>query len=140
MNAGEGWKVSSLDELGDGPGFRKIRQGLGVDAFGVNAIVMPSGFGGSFHFHERQQELYFVYKGRARFEFGDGGTEEVGPGGLVRVEAATHRRYKSIGDEDLVLIAIGGKNGYVGRDGQLVNPADLAKRQAMSSGEFSAST
>jgi hypothetical protein len=29
---------SSLDELGDGYGFRKIRAALGVDAFGVNAL------------------------------------------------------------------------------------------------------
>jgi mannose-6-phosphate isomerase-like protein (cupin superfamily) len=122
MSDGEGWKVSSLDELGEGPGFRKIRQELGVEAFGVNAIVIPSGFGGSFHLHERQQELYFVYKGRARFQFGDGGSEEVGPGGLVRVEPSTPRRYESVGDEDLVLIAIGGKDGYVGRDGVAIDP------------------
>jgi hypothetical protein len=35
-----------------------------------------------------------------------------------------------------VLLAVGGKGGYVGRDGQLVDPADLEKRQAMSRGEF----
>jgi mannose-6-phosphate isomerase-like protein (cupin superfamily) len=120
--AGDGWAVSSLDELGDGPGFRKVRQELGVSEFGVNAIVMPSGFGGSFHSHERQQELYFVYKGRARFEFGDGSSEEVGPGALVRVDAATNRRYESVGHEDLVLLAIGGAGGYVGRDGVALDP------------------
>ena len=30
---------SSLDELGDGPGFRKVRGPLGVSAFGVNGVV-----------------------------------------------------------------------------------------------------
>jgi hypothetical protein len=39
---GKGYAVSSLDELGDGYGFRKIRQGLGVTAFGINAVVLPS--------------------------------------------------------------------------------------------------
>ena len=34
-----GHAFSSLDELGDGPGFRKIRGPLGVEAFGVNALV-----------------------------------------------------------------------------------------------------
>jgi hypothetical protein len=38
---------SSLDELGDGPGFRKIRAALGVTAFGVNAREL--GEGGLFH-------------------------------------------------------------------------------------------
>jgi hypothetical protein len=37
---------SSLDELGDGPGFRKIRGALGVEAFGVNAIVFPPHYEG----------------------------------------------------------------------------------------------
>ena len=36
--------VSSLDQLGEGYGFRKIRQGLGVTAFGINAIVLPPGY------------------------------------------------------------------------------------------------
>ena len=36
---GEGWAVSSIDELGEGPGFRKVRSALGVTEFGVNAIV-----------------------------------------------------------------------------------------------------
>lgn len=120
--SGDGWTISSLDELGNGPGFRKVRQELGVTEFGVNAVIIPSGYGGSFHSHERQQELYFVYKGRARFEFGDGSSEEVGAGGLVRVDPSTARRYESIGDEDLVLLAIGGADGYVGRDGKALDP------------------
>jgi hypothetical protein len=39
------------------------------------------------------------------------------------------------GDTDLVLFIVGGKDGYVERDGQLVDPADLAKRQALAKGE-----
>ena len=46
------------------------------------------------------------------------------------------RKVSNPGDEDLVLLIVGGKDGYVGRDGQLVNEEDLAKRQAMSRGEF----
>ena len=41
-----GYRVSSLDELGDGYGFRKIRAALGVTAFGANGVVMPPGFEG----------------------------------------------------------------------------------------------
>ena len=36
-----GYKIASLDELGEGYGFRKIRAALGVTAFGVNALVFP---------------------------------------------------------------------------------------------------
>ena len=62
-----GYAFSSLDELGEGYGFRKIRRGLGVTAFGANALVMPPGYDGFLHFHDTQDELYFVHRGTARF-------------------------------------------------------------------------
>jgi mannose-6-phosphate isomerase-like protein (cupin superfamily) len=117
----------SLDELGDGYGFRKIRGALGVTAFGVNAIVMPAGAEGIHHFHDTQDELYFVHQGRARFEVG-GEVRELGPGGLCHVESTTPRKFANVGDDDLVVVIIGGKGGYIERDGQLVNPDDLEKR------------
>jgi hypothetical protein len=43
---------SSLDELGDRYGFRKIRRALGVSAFGVNAVVYPPGYEGFEHYHD----------------------------------------------------------------------------------------
>jgi mannose-6-phosphate isomerase-like protein (cupin superfamily) len=129
-----GYTFSSLDELGDGYGFRKVRRPLGVTAFGVNAVVMPPGYEGFLHYHEVQDELYFVHRGRARFEVG-GETREVGEGGLVHVEAATPRRFSNASDtEDLVVFVVGGKGGYVERDGQLVDPErDLPRRQAFGS-------
>jgi quercetin dioxygenase-like cupin family protein len=129
-----GYRSASLDELG-GYGFRKIRQPLGVTAFGVNAIVYPPGAEGVHHYHDEQDELYFVHAGTARFEIEDD-IIELGPGGVVHVESTTPRKVSNAGDEDLVLLIVGGKDGYVGRDGQLVNAADLEKRQAMSRGEF----
>jgi mannose-6-phosphate isomerase-like protein (cupin superfamily) len=130
-----GYAFSSLDELGDGQGFRKVRRALGVTAFGVNGIVMPPGFEGFLHFHETQDELYFVHRGRALVEVGEE-TREVGEGGLVHVESTTPRRVSNASDsEDLVLLVIGGKGGYVERDGRLVDPArDLARRQAFGAG------
>ena len=116
------YAFGSLDELGEGPGFRKIREPLGVTAFGANAIVIPPGVVGRAHFHDEQDELYFVHRGRARFEL-PGETRELGPGGLVHVESTTPRRVTSVGDEDLVLFVVGGKGGYVPRDGQLADPA-----------------
>ena len=129
-----GYRSASLDELG-GYGFRKIRQALGVTAFGVNAIVYPPGAEGVHHYHDEQDELYFVHAGTARFEV-DGNTFELGPGGVVHVESTTPRKVSNVGEGDLVLLVVGGKDGYVGRDGHLVDPTDLDKRQAMSRGEF----
>ena len=129
-----GYRRASLEELG-GYGFRKIRGPLGVTAFGVNALVLPPGAEGVHHYHEEQDELYFVHSGAARFDV-DGEVFELGPGGLVHVESTTPRKFSNAGGDDLVLLIVGGKDGYVGRDGQLVDPADLAKRQALSRGEF----
>jgi mannose-6-phosphate isomerase-like protein (cupin superfamily) len=116
-----------IDEMGDGPGFRKIRRELGVTAFGVNAVVYPPGQEGFFHYHDAQDELYFVHSGTARFEVG-GETRELGPGGLLHVESTTPRKVSNAGDEDLVLIVVGGKDGYVERDGHLVNSEDIERR------------
>ena len=116
---GDGWAAANLDDLGDGPGFRKIRKALGVTAFGINAIVLPPGVWASRHYHERQEETYFVHRGTVEFEFGDGERVRLGPGGLVRVDAATVRRMGNVGDEDAVYVIVGGADGYVGRDGRM---------------------
>jgi mannose-6-phosphate isomerase-like protein (cupin superfamily) len=126
---------SSIDELGEGPGFRKVRAPLGVTAFGVNALVYPPGYEGIHHYHDTQDELYFVHAGTARFEVG--GEERVlGPGGLVHVESTTHRKVSNAGEDDLVLLIVGGKGGYVERDGHLVDDADLERRQNLAKGEM----
>jgi mannose-6-phosphate isomerase-like protein (cupin superfamily) len=122
----------SLDELGEGYGFRKIRKPLGVTAFGVNAVVYPPHYEGFLHYHDTQDELYFVHSGRAQVEV-DGETRELGPGGLVHVESTTPRRISNAGDKDLVLVIVGGKDGYVERDGQMVNEEDIARRAAFGS-------
>ena len=54
----DGYSVSNLSELGDGPGFCKIRKELGVTAFGVNAIVLPPSYETGSHYHDEQEELY----------------------------------------------------------------------------------
>jgi mannose-6-phosphate isomerase-like protein (cupin superfamily) len=120
---------ATLDELGDGYGFRKIRRALGVTAFGVNAIVYPPRHDGFLHYHDLQDELYFVHSGRARFEV-DGEVRELGPGGLCHVASTSPRKVSNAGDEDLVLLVVGGKDGYVERDGQLVNAEDAERRAA----------
>ena len=120
VHKGEGYAVAHLSDLGEGPGFRKIRRELGVTAFGVNAIVLPPSYATGSHFHDEQEELYFLHSGRVEIEFGDGSTRELQPGGLAWVDAPTPRRLRNLSDsEEAVYVIVGGKNGYVGRDGKL---------------------
>jgi mannose-6-phosphate isomerase-like protein (cupin superfamily) len=119
VRAGEGWAVGHIDDLGGGPGFRKVRRGLGVTAFGVNAIVLPAGVETGFHYHDEQEELYFVHRGTIEMEFGDGARQELGEGAFARVDAATVRKIANRGEGDAVYVIVGGKDGYVGRDGRV---------------------
>jgi quercetin dioxygenase-like cupin family protein len=130
VRTGEGYAVANLDDLGDGPGFRKVRKGLGVSAFGVNAIVLPIGIGTGFHFHDEQEELYFVHRGTIEMEFGDGSIQRLREGGLARVDAATVRRISNVGDVDAVYLCAGGKDGYIGRDGR-VPPGEEQRVRAL---------
>ena len=122
-----GHAFGTIDELGEGPGFRKVRRPLGVTAFGVNVLVYPPGQEGFLHYHDRQDELYFVHAGTAQFEV-EGDVRVLGPGGFCHVESTTPRKVSNAGPDDLVLLVVGGKDGYVERDGQLIDPDDLGRR------------
>ena len=114
---GDGWAVGSVDGLGAGPGFRKIRRALGVQAFGVNAIVLPPGYESRIHYHERQEELYIVLRGEIEMRLGDE-RRVLGAGGLARVDAGTVRSLRNTSDSDeATYVCVGGEGGYVGRDG-----------------------
>jgi len=119
VTRGEGYAVADLDALGEGPGFRKVRKGLGVTAFGVNAIVMPPGIESGSHYHDTQEELYFVHRGTIEMVFGDGTAHRMEEGSFARVDAATLRKMRNVGDVDAVYLCAGGKDGYIGRDGQV---------------------
>jgi mannose-6-phosphate isomerase-like protein (cupin superfamily) len=121
---GDGYAVGHLEGLGEGWGFRKVRSGLGVTAFGVNAIVMPPQYAAGRHKHERQEELYFVHRGRIAIEFGDGSEHLLDEGGVAWIAPETVRRVRNAGDSDAVFLAVGGDDGYVGRDGVQVEGED----------------
>ncbi|MEA2182493.1 MAG: hypothetical protein QOK16_2946 [Solirubrobacteraceae bacterium] len=118
--SGEGYAVGNIDALGEGGGFRKIRPALGVQALGINAIVMPAEFAGRRHYHYEQEETYFIHQGLAELEFGDGSVHRLGAGGIARIDPATVRRIRNVGDDDLIYVAVGGKDGYVENDGHLL--------------------
>jgi mannose-6-phosphate isomerase-like protein (cupin superfamily) len=120
VTKGDGYAVANLSDLGEGHGFRKIRKDLGVTAFGANAIVIPPSYETGSHLHEEQEELYFLHSGRIAIEFGDGTSHELESGGLAWVDAPTVRKIRNLSDsEDAVYVVVGGKDGYVGRDGKL---------------------
>jgi mannose-6-phosphate isomerase-like protein (cupin superfamily) len=137
VNRAEGYAVAHLDDLGDGPGFRKVRRGLDVTAFGVNAIVMPPGIESGFHFHDTQEELYFVHRGTIEMEFADGSVHRMGEGAFARVDAATPRKVRNVGDTDAVYLCAGGKDGYVGRDAHLYGDEPRSKSAAGATTGFS---
>ncbi len=114
----DAYAVSTLDQMGDGYGFRKIRHELGVTAFGINALVLPPGYQTGVHYHDEQEETYFVHRGQVEFRFGDGTTKLLGAGGVVRVSPSTHRGMRNAGQDDAIVVVVGGKDGYVGRDGR----------------------
>jgi mannose-6-phosphate isomerase-like protein (cupin superfamily) len=128
-----GFAYGSIDDYGSGV-FRKVRRALNVTAFGVNAMVLPPGTGWFEHFHDEQDELYFVHRGRASFDI-EGERFELDPGGVCHVESTTPRKVWNPGAETLVLLVVGGKGGYVGRDGHMVDAADEERRRAFSAGE-----
>jgi quercetin dioxygenase-like cupin family protein len=127
VTVGDGYAVASIDAIGEDYGFRKIRRELGVTAFGMNAIAIPPGYESGRHFHDEQEDTYFVHRGTIEFEFGDGSKHVLGPGGLARVDAATVRKIRNVADEDALYVIVGGKDGYVGRDGRLPEGEETAR-------------
>ena len=117
---GAGYAVSSLDSIGEGYGFRKIRSELDVTAFGINAIVLPPGYVTGVHYHDQQEETYFVHRGEIEMRFGDGSTHRLVAGSVARVDPGTHRGMRNVGQDDAIVVVVGGKDGYVGRDGRAV--------------------
>ena len=118
--SGDGYAVGSLAAMGDGLGFRKVRKELGVTAFGVNAIVMPPQFTSEPHLHDEQEELYVCLEGELSLEFGVDAADRhvLKPGDMARVDASTVRRMGNPGESNCTYLCIGGKDGYVGRDGR----------------------
>jgi mannose-6-phosphate isomerase-like protein (cupin superfamily) len=134
---GDGFAVGSLDGMGEGPGFRKVRRELGVEAFGVNAIVIPEGFDAGQHYHDEQEELYLVVSGTIEMSFGEDESDSfrLEPGGLARVDPHTVRRVRNVGEGDATYFIVGGKGGYVGRDGRKPDGSDIVRPGQQSSAQ-----
>lgn len=117
-NVGEGYALGHIDDFGSEYGFRKVRKGLGVTAFGVNALVRPAGYETKWHYHDLQEELYFVHRGSIEMQFGDGTIHLLGEGMFARVDASTIRKIRVLGPGDTIYLCAGGEGGYIGHDGR----------------------
>ena len=48
---------------------------------GINAILIPPGYETGRHYHDEQEETYFVHRGTIEMTFGDGSSHVLGPAG-----------------------------------------------------------
>jgi mannose-6-phosphate isomerase-like protein (cupin superfamily) len=97
--------------------FLPLRRMLGITSFGLNQIVLRPGQRGRIHRHKHQEEVYLVLSGTLTLVIEDE-AKQLGQGELVRVAPDVRRFIANRGDEDLLLIALGGSNEHVGRDGE----------------------
>ena len=56
----------------------------------------------------------------------------------MHVESTTPRVSNASETDDLVILVIGGKDGYVERDGHMFDEADIARRAAFGTGSTAA--
>ena len=97
--------------------FLSLRRMLGVTSFGINQILLRPGQRGRIHRHRHQEEVYIVLSGTLTLVI-EGEAKELGQGELARVAPDVRRFIANRGDEDLLLIALGGANEHIGRDGE----------------------
>lgn len=115
---GTGWAVArSYDDLGDGM-FRRVRQPLGVTAFGINVKVMQPGSSSREHWHTEQQEVIFVHAGEIAVRCGEEVTEGLGAGALVKIDPNAPHQVTVTSSEPAVLLMLGGKDGVVEGDAE----------------------
>jgi uncharacterized cupin superfamily protein len=108
--------VKKLDEFGTafGGGMKLVRDGMGVESFGVQVIEFPPNadqYPEPDHNHDGQEELYTVLEGACTLQCG-GESYELTPGTFARVDAGQKRKLVT-GDQGARVLAIGGVPGKV---------------------------
>jgi uncharacterized cupin superfamily protein len=111
----DGVTVTALDLEGE-ERFQSLRRELGVSAFGLNLLRLRPGQRGRIHRHERQEEVYVVLEGTLTLSVG-GEERTLARGSVARVGPRVRRQLINRGSELLVLLAVGGADAHVGRDG-----------------------
>jgi mannose-6-phosphate isomerase-like protein (cupin superfamily) len=105
--------------------WQQLNGALGVEAFGVNAIVCEPGEQFDIEHDEADtghQEVYVVVSGRAEFTIGDQHIE-AGPGTVVSApDPATTRSYRALG-ADTRIVCIGAPVVAQGAYGEWIDEA-----------------
>jgi uncharacterized cupin superfamily protein len=96
--------------------FQRLRAELGVTSFGLNLLRLRPGQQGRIHRHEHQEEVYVVLEGTLTLVI-EGEPRELRRGELARVAPDVRRRLANRHRESVLLLALGGANEHVGRDG-----------------------
>src|SRR3954464_8637518 len=98
--------------------FLSLRRALGVTSFGINQILLRPGQRGRIHRHHSQEEVFLVLQGTLTL-WVEGEPRELIQGELARVGPEVRRQIANRSpSEDVLLLALGGANEHVGRDGQ----------------------
>ena len=97
--------------------FVSLRRDLGVTSFGLNQILLRPGQRGRIHRHTTLEEVYIVLAGTLSL-WVEGTEKRLGQGELARVGPEVRRQLANRGDEDVLLIALGGAGEHIGRDGE----------------------
>lgn len=125
----KGWQKARLDEIPSsleqsyfeewardpdyGKGWHSIRTHFGIAGFGVNAYEAAAGEELVVPHDEmdygRQEELYYISRGRARFVC-DGVEEEVGEGELLHVRPEVTREGRAL-ETPTIVFMVGGTPG-----------------------------
>ena len=102
--------------LESGERFMSLRRALGITTFGANVIVLEPRQRGRIHRHERQEEVYLVLEGELTLMV-EGEPHVLTQGEVARVAPSVRRQLVNAGSERLALLALGGAEPHVGRDG-----------------------
>lgn len=100
-----------------GERFIPLRRQLGVESFGFNLMLLEPGQQGRIHRHREQEEVYVVLEGTLTLELDGGETHTLQPRDAARVAPEVRRRLSNRGGTRVALLALGGAEPHVGRDG-----------------------
>ena len=115
----DGYSTGHLDDLGEGYGFRKVRARPRRSARSAptrsccRRATRPTPTS-----TRSRRSSTSCTPATSRWSSATAPSSQLEPGSFVRVDPTTVRRLRNFGYEDAVVLAIGGKDGYVGRDGK----------------------
>lgn len=98
--------------------FLSLRRELGVTTIGINQIRLRPGQRGRIHLHHHQEEVFLVLAGTLTLGV-EGEERELTQGELARVAPGVKRQLVNRDPgADALILALGGANEHVGRDGE----------------------